>query len=68
MVNATLSGGVWTTPGIWSCGSIPTALDPVRISDTHTIALPADYTATARSVDLRGNVQYNVNAGLKVGQ
>ncbi len=68
VINATLSGGTWTTPGIWSCGSIPTALDPVRISDAHTIALPTDYTATAKSVELRGNVQYNVNAGLKVGQ
>jgi len=43
-------------------------LDAVRIGQPHTVALPANYTATAKSVELQGNVQYNANAWLKVGQ
>lgn len=54
VVNATLSGGTWNTPAVWSCGSVPTALYAVRISQPHTIALPADYTATAKSMELQG--------------
>lgn len=68
IVNATLSGGAWNTPGIWSCGSIPTILDAVRISQPHTVALPSDYTATAKSVEMQGNVQYNANAKIQLGQ
>ncbi|WP_373512258.1 M43 family zinc metalloprotease [Persicitalea sp.] len=68
VVNATLSGGTWTTPGIWSCGSIPTALDLVRINASHTVTLPDNYPANVKSLELLGTIQQSLNAGLKVGQ
>jgi hypothetical protein len=43
-------------------------MEAARISTDHVIALPANYTATAKSVELRGSLQYNANAWLKVGQ
>ncbi|GHB85816.1 YCF48-related protein [Persicitalea jodogahamensis] len=65
---STLSSGDWRTPVVWSCGTVPTALDDVRINNGHTITLPFGYSAKAKSVELRGQLQYNTNAGLQMGQ
>ncbi len=68
IINATLSGGIWNTPAIWSCGSIPTVLDDVRIDQMHNVTMPTGYTATAKSLELQGSLQYSSNAWLKMGQ
>lgn len=65
---STLASGTWNTSNVWSCSTVPTALDDVRINTEHTIALPDGYAAKARSVDLRGQIQYNANAALQVGE
>ncbi len=65
---STLNSGNWDTPSVWSCGLVPTILDNVRINVEHTITLPDDYAAKAKSVDLRGQIQYNANANLQMGQ
>lgn len=65
---STLVSGNWSSSLVWSCGTIPTALDAVRISQPHTVTLPTGYSATAKSIDMLGNMQYNADAWLKVGQ
>lgn len=67
-VNATIATGNWDIPTNWSCGSIPTVLDPVRISDSHTIYLPANYGAKSKSIELLGNIQQDSNTNLQIGQ
>ena len=67
-VNYTLSSGFWNTSSVWSCGSVPTVLDPVRISDSHTINLPANYEAKSNSIELLGNMQQETNAKLRIGR
>ncbi len=64
----TLASGNWNTPALWSCGTVPTAMDAVIIDASHTVTLPDSYSAKAKSVDLRGQIQYNANAGLQMGQ
>ncbi len=65
---STLASGNWNAPALWSCGTIPTALDAVVIDAAHTVTLPESYSAKAKSVELRGQIQYSANAGLRVGQ
>lgn len=50
--NISLMTGNWSTAGIWSCGHVPVATEPVQISTGHTITL--DVNGTAKSLDLRG--------------
>jgi hypothetical protein len=50
--NISLMTGNWSTAGIWSCGHIPLATEPVQISTGHTITL--DVNGAAKSLDLRG--------------
>jgi hypothetical protein len=50
--NISLITGNWGTAGIWSCGHIPLATEPVQISSGHTITL--DVNGAAKSLDLRG--------------
>ena len=50
--NISLMTGNWGTSGIWSCGHIPLATEPVQISSGHTVTL--DVNGTAKSLDLRG--------------
>jgi hypothetical protein len=52
LLNASLATGNWGTAGIWSCGHIPLATEPVQISTGHTITL--DVNGAAKSLDLRG--------------
>ncbi|WP_373511061.1 YCF48-related protein [Persicitalea sp.] len=65
---STTASGNWDAPYVWSCGTIPTALDDVRINAEHIVTLPGSYSAKAKSVDLRGQIQYSTNAGLQMGQ
>jgi photosystem II stability/assembly factor-like uncharacterized protein len=65
---STLASGTWDTPAVWSCGSIPTALDPVRISDQHTVYIPAHYEAKSKSIELLGNIQQETHSNLQLGQ
>lgn len=64
----TIKSGSWNDTSVWSCGSVPSVLDAVRINTSHTITLPSDYTATAKSLELQGNIQYNANAKIQLGQ
>jgi hypothetical protein len=52
LLNASLATGNWGTSGIWSCGHIPLATEPVQISSGHTVTL--DVNGAAKSLDLRG--------------
>jgi hypothetical protein len=52
LLNASLATGNWGTAGIWSCGHIPLATEPVQISSGHTVTL--DVNGAAKSLDLRG--------------
>lgn len=63
----TIKSGSWDDPTVWNCGTVPSAMEAVRISTDHTIALPANYTATAKTVELQGNLQYNANAKIQLG-
>lgn len=66
---STLASGNWSSSSIWSCGTIPTALDAVHISQPHIVTLPTGYTAKAKSIDMLGDMQYGGNnAGLQMGQ
>ncbi len=65
---STIASGNWDSPYVWSCGVVPTALDDVRINVEHTITLPVGYSAKAKNVELRGQIQYNTTAGLQMGQ
>lgn len=65
---STLTSGSWDTPDVWSCGTIPTAQDAVLINSGHSITLPADYSAKAKSIVIQGEVQSGPNAGLQLGQ
>jgi hypothetical protein len=52
LLNASVATGNWGTAGIWSCGHIPLATEPVQISSGHTVTL--DVNGAAKSLDLRG--------------
>ncbi len=52
LLNESMMTGNWSTSGIWSCGHIPLATEPVKISSGHTVTL--DMNGTAKSLDLRG--------------
>ena len=65
---STLASGNWDTPALWSCGTVPTALDAVIIGAAHTVSLPGGYSARAERVELRGQIQYSANAALRMGQ
>ena len=52
LLNASLATGNWGTAGIWSCGHVPVATEPVQISSGHTVTL--DVNGAAKSLDLRG--------------
>lgn len=64
----TIKSGTWDDPAVWNCGSLPTVLNDVRISPTHTITLPVSYTAKVRSLEMQGQMQYGLNAGVQMGQ
>jgi len=67
-VNYTLTSGFWDTASNWSCGSVPTALDPVRISPSHTIHLSPYYEAKSKSIELQGQLQQGTDTKLHLGQ
>ncbi len=67
-VRETVKSGNWNDPSVWSCGVLPTASDLVRISQGHTVSLPATYTADAMTVELLGTIQYGANAVLQLNQ
>jgi hypothetical protein len=50
--NISLMTGSWGTAGVWSCGHVPLATEPVQISAGHTITL--DVNGAVKSLDLRG--------------
>src|SRR5690606_26169494 len=51
---STVTSGGWVNASTWSCGTIPTALDAVKINDSHTVLIPGGYTAKVKSIELRG--------------
>ncbi|MPR34329.1 hypothetical protein [Salmonirosea aquatica] len=65
---STLTSGNWNSPAVWSCGTIPTTLDDVRINSEHTITLPAGYSAASKSIELMGKIQQDANTHLRLGQ
>ncbi len=71
VVNYSLGSGFWDAPYLWSCGSVPTVLDPVRISSSHDVSLPNYISLKAKSLELQGNILYNQyypNATIQIGK
>jgi hypothetical protein len=62
--NISLMTGNWSTAGIWSCGHIPLATEPVQISTGHTVTL--DVNGVAKSLDLRGILRKQTDFTLQV--
>jgi trimeric autotransporter adhesin len=64
----TVRAGLWNDPGVWSCGQVPNASQPVRI--LHRIDIPANYQAAAQSVQYRsgGKVTLGTNALLRLNK
>lgn len=46
----TLKTGSWNDITVWSCGRVPTSTDTITVKSNHFIAIPASYTANAKSV------------------
>ncbi|GAB2772878.1 hypothetical protein GCM10027275_14780 [Rhabdobacter roseus] len=66
--NYTLNSGLWSNPYIWSCGSVPTVLDPVRVNSAHTIYLQEGNEARSKSIELQGQLEHGSNSNLHIGQ
>jgi hypothetical protein len=64
LLNASLATGNWGTAGIWSCGHIPLATEPVQISSGHTVTL--DVNGAAKSLDLRGVLNQQITKVLTI--
>lgn len=64
LLNASLATGNWGTAGIWSCGHIPLATEPVQISSGHTVTL--DVNGVAKSLDLRGILNQQATKVLQI--
>ncbi|MPR37082.1 M12 family metallo-peptidase [Salmonirosea aquatica] len=62
----TVKSGYWDDPLIWSCGTLPTAVDEVKINPGHYITLPGNYTSLTRGLDLQGTIQPAINSWLHV--
>ena len=66
---STITSGGWANSSTWSCGTIPTAVDAVRINSSHTVLSPGGYTAKVKNIEMLGTIQYGANnANLQMGQ
>lgn len=68
LILQTVKSGLWNDATVWDCGTLPTLTKDIRINSPHVITLPAGYTATAKSVEVQGQIQYNANAKIQLGQ
>ncbi len=46
----TLKTGNWNDITVWSCGRVPTSTDIITVKASHSITIPATYTANAKNV------------------
>lgn len=58
--NAGNSGGMWSSPGTWSSGSVPTMSSPVQVGNGSTITVDVD-NAEASSVDIVSGGTLNID-------
>lgn len=59
-----LRTGNWNDPATWSCGRVPVGTDVITIKPTHTVSIPATYTAKAQRVVYEGGtIQFAANTG-----
>ncbi|MBO0929858.1 M12 family metallo-peptidase [Fibrella aquatilis] len=61
-----VKSGSWNDPATWSCQSLPSATTALTIRSGDVITLPANYQATVRSLQMRGQLRYLSNAQLKI--
>jgi hypothetical protein len=61
-----VKSGYWNDPLVWSCGTLPTALEQVKINAGHYVTLPTGSTGHAGSVDLHGVIQPGPNSTLRI--
>lgn len=61
-----VKSGFWDDPLVWSCGTLPTPLDQVKINAGHYVTLPTGSTSHAGSVDLHGVIQPGQNSTLRI--
>lgn len=62
----TVRSGNWSDPSVWSCNQVPSAVTPVTIRTGHRVTMPVDYTGSARSLLLQGNLNFQTGARLNV--
>ena len=64
----TVRAGLWYETTVWSCNRVPNATDTVQIK--HVVTVPANYTATAGTVQYDPGQQLIFQAGatLRLGQ
>lgn len=61
-----VKSGYWDDPLVWSCGTLPTPLDQVKINAGHYVTLPTGSTGYAGSIDLHGVIQPGQNSTLRI--
>ena len=64
----TVQSGDWDDPLVWSCGTVPTASDFVKINPSHFISLPAAHTGQASGIELIGTIQHGTDATVQLNQ
>lgn len=57
VTNSTLKSGSWNDPTVWSCGTVPLAIDNVVISPGHTVVMDSP-TQQAHNVRLNGRLSF----------
>ncbi len=67
-IRETVQSGDWNDPAVWSCGTLPTSSDLVKINQSHVVSLPSGYMADAASIELLGTIQYGANAAVRLNQ
>jgi pimeloyl-ACP methyl ester carboxylesterase len=62
-----LKTGTWDDTTVWSCGTLPTITNPVRINFGNIITIPLNYTGFLQTLILNGRLNYGVGSKLKYG-
>jgi hypothetical protein len=66
-IKQTLKTGTWDDTTLWSCGTLPTSVNPVQINSRHTVLLPPNYIGNLQSLILKGQLIKGVGSKLKFG-
>ncbi|PKK36770.1 hypothetical protein BWI96_10390 [Siphonobacter sp. SORGH_AS_0500] len=59
-----LRSGNWDDPTLWTCQQVPSVNTNVQINKNHKIKVPSGYTAYAKNIILKGELDLQQNANL----